>query len=109
SERRLKGEDLPLWPDVYAASKFRDPTPKQLFSERPLTHLPYLLVWRCLPRSLSKHFSTKRSGAAMIQRYDRLKAVQYARKWARGTNPQYGRMANDCTNFVSQVLYEGGW
>ena len=45
----------------------------------------------------------------MVQRYDRLKAVQYARKWARGTNPQYGRMANDCTNFVSQVLYEGGW
>ena len=42
--------------------------------------------------------------------YDREKAVQYARKWAYGRNPQYysfDAIGGDCTNFVSQCLYAG--
>jgi hypothetical protein len=41
--------------------------------------------------------------------YDRTKAVDYARKWAKSTNPTYPRFDNDCTSFVSQALLEGGW
>lgn len=40
--------------------------------------------------------------------YNRQKAVAYARNWALTTNAKYGRMTNDCTNFVSQVMFEGG-
>lgn len=43
--------------------------------------------------------------------YDRLKAVNYARKWAYGRNPKYAdfqKMGGDCTNYASQVLYAGG-
>ncbi len=42
--------------------------------------------------------------------YDRGKAVAYARKWAKGRNPQYYNfdgLGGDCTNFVSQCLYAG--
>lgn len=47
----------------------------------------------------------------MIEReYDRKKAVNYARRWAKGRNPQYynfDALGGDCTNFVSQCLYAG--
>lgn len=36
-------------------------------------------------------------------------AVQYARRWAKGTNPDFPRFDNDCTNFVSQCMLVGGW
>ena len=37
-------------------------------------------------------------------------AAAYARRWALGTNPGFPRFAgNDCTNFVSQAMLEGGW
>jgi hypothetical protein len=36
-------------------------------------------------------------------------AVAYARKWALGANPDYERFGQDCTNFVSQALFVGGW
>lgn len=36
-------------------------------------------------------------------------AASYAKKWALGTNPAYGRMRNDCTSFVSQAMRAGGW
>ncbi|WP_042349957.1 amidase domain-containing protein [Bacillus massiliigorillae] len=39
--------------------------------------------------------------------YDRLKAVQYADTWWNGTNPQYQRFNDDCTNFISQCLKAG--
>jgi Putative amidase domain len=47
----------------------------------------------------------------MMQRtYSRKAAADYARKWAMTDNPAYGRIEpNDCTNFVSQALSEGGW
>lgn len=43
--------------------------------------------------------------------YDRQAAVSYARRWARGINPAYPETHNgsDCTNFVSQALFAGGW
>lgn len=40
--------------------------------------------------------------------YSSSKAVQYAREWALGRNTAYGKWANDCTNFVSQAVYNGG-
>jgi hypothetical protein len=45
----------------------------------------------------------------MRGRYDRIKAYKYAELWWNGYNPAYQRMkGNDCTNFISQVLYAGG-
>lgn len=40
--------------------------------------------------------------------YDRLKAVQYAETWWNSYNPKYRKFTNDCTNFISQCLHEGG-
>lgn len=42
--------------------------------------------------------------------YDREKAVEYAREWAFGRNPDFyafDEIGGDCTNFVSQCLYAG--
>lgn len=42
--------------------------------------------------------------------YDRIKAVEYAKKWAYSRNPTYYDFQNiggDCTNFASQVIYAG--
>lgn len=43
--------------------------------------------------------------------YNRIAAVNYARIWAHSSNPVWGSREdnNDCTNFVSQALYTGGW
>ena len=41
--------------------------------------------------------------------FDRHAAVTYARQHALSSNPQYYRFRNDCTNFVSQCMYAGGW
>jgi hypothetical protein len=35
--------------------------------------------------------------------------VKYAIRWAGDYNSIYHRYGNDCTNFVSQALYAGGW
>lgn len=43
-------------------------------------------------------------------KYDRQKAIQYAEKWAFSRNPRYynfDAVGGDCTNFISQCLYEG--
>lgn len=40
--------------------------------------------------------------------YDRRKAVQYAERWWNSYNPKYEQFENDCTNFISQCLHEGG-
>lgn len=43
--------------------------------------------------------------------YNRDGAVSYAHRWAHDRNPNYHDFSNeggDCTNFVSQALYEGG-
>ncbi len=47
---------------------------------------------------------------------NRSRIVWYLRRWALDTNPAFGRARgglvsgeNDCTNFVSQALYYGGW
>lgn len=46
--------------------------------------------------------------------YNRTSAVTYANTWAHGRNsnfPSYGTecQCNDCTNYLSQVLYSGGY
>ena len=46
----------------------------------------------------------------LIKDYNRTKAVEYAHKWAYLRNPAYynfDAVGGDCTNFVSQCLYEG--
>lgn len=43
-------------------------------------------------------------------KYNREKAVSYARKWALDRNPDYynfDKIGGDCTNFISQCLYSG--
>lgn len=43
--------------------------------------------------------------------YDRVKAVEYARRWALGANPEFyhfGGIGGDCTNYISQCLLTGG-
>jgi hypothetical protein len=40
--------------------------------------------------------------------YNRLKAVQYAERWWNTYNPAYKKFENDCTNFISQCLHQGG-
>ena len=45
-----------------------------------------------------------------IFEYDRVAAVEYARKWAFARNPAYydfTRIGGDCTNFASQCLFAG--
>lgn len=45
-----------------------------------------------------------------IKIYERNKAIQYAKKWAYMRNPRYFNydgIGGDCTNFVSQCIYEG--
>ena len=47
----------------------------------------------------------------MVKEYDRQKAVEYARKWALSTNPQFyhfGGIGGDCTNYISQCILAGG-
>ena len=42
--------------------------------------------------------------------YDRMAAVEYAKKWALSRNPiyyDYEQIGGDCTNFVSQCVYAG--
>ena len=48
----------------------------------------------------------------MVKRveYNRIKALEYAKKWAYSRNPQYYNFDNvggDCTNFISQCIYQG--
>ena len=46
------------------------------------------------------------------RRYDRDRAVAYAREWAMARNPlfiDYTGFGGDCTNFVSQCLFAGSW
>lgn len=46
----------------------------------------------------------------MFYEYDRLSAVEYARKWALSRNPKYKDYENlggDCTNFISQCMHAG--
>lgn len=45
-----------------------------------------------------------------IFNYDRLEAVEYAKKWAFSRNPKFydfSSIGGDCTNFASQCIYAG--
>lgn len=39
--------------------------------------------------------------------YDRFRAFRYAELWWNGWNPNFPRLRDDCTNFVSQCLFAG--
>ena len=44
------------------------------------------------------------------KKYDREKAIQYAKRWAMDRNPKYynfDTVGGDCTAFISQVIYAG--
>lgn len=47
-------------------------------------------------------------GERISYQYNRLKAVQYAERWWNSYNPAYIKFENDCTNFISQCLHQGG-
>lgn len=59
--------------------------------------------------------STRRGGPnssvteAPLVFYDRNAAAAYARQWAKSNNPNYRTFPKDCTNFISQALFAGGW
>lgn len=43
-------------------------------------------------------------------KYDRISAVNYAKKWALSRNPKFydfDPIGGDCTNFISQCIYAG--
>lgn len=45
-----------------------------------------------------------------IENYDRIKAKEYAKKWAYSRNPKYynfDSIGGDCTSFISQCIYAG--
>lgn len=46
-----------------------------------------------------------------LGRYSITNALAYAKKWWEGKNPEYPVPEDylDCTNFISQCLYAGGW
>jgi hypothetical protein len=47
----------------------------------------------------------------MLKEYNRVKAFEYANKWALSRNPMYydySDLGGDCTNFCSQVIHAGG-
>lgn len=46
--------------------------------------------------------------SARSRKYDRLQAVRYADLWWNRRNPQYPKVSDDCTNFISQCLHAGG-
>ncbi len=41
-------------------------------------------------------------------KYNREKAIKYAKKWYDSYNKDYRKYSSDCANFVSQCLYAGG-
>lgn len=45
-----------------------------------------------------------------VENYDRIKAKEYAKKWAYSRNPKYynfDSIGGDCTSFISQCIYAG--
>jgi hypothetical protein len=57
--------------------------------------------------SQAKPTATPQMGIASGYNYPAM--VAYAVKWAKGRNPAYRSYGNDCTNFISQIMREGGW
>jgi hypothetical protein len=49
------------------------------------------------------------SSASPALAYDGPSAARYADKWWHGRNPNYQVFNNDCTDFVSQSLHNGGY
>lgn len=53
-------------------------------------------------------YNGKKGGLTIPTYYNRYAAVQYARTWWNGKNPNYPEFEDDCTNFISQCLRAGG-
>jgi hypothetical protein len=49
------------------------------------------------------------NGVTEIIGYSYSAMANYAITWAYGRNPAYRSFSNDCTNFISQAVYAGGW
>lgn len=54
----------------------------------------------CLPSSFAKRQT--------CTPYDRVKSLRYAELWWDGWNSEFAKLADDCTNFISQCLFAGG-
>ena len=62
-------------------------------------------------KTVGDRFKLQADKAADLQvsSYSGAAAAAYARNWAQGRNAAYETYPSDCTNFVSQSLYAGGW
>jgi hypothetical protein len=73
--------------------------PKIATIPRPFTHpLNSFNNWKILRTKIIKG-----------NNYNREAAVTYAHKWWNGFNPNFRFFSVDCTNYVSQILYAGGF
>ena len=59
-----------------------------------------------LPTAKPAHVTTGRRTDGCTG-YDRVRALRYAELWWNGWNPAFPRLADDCTNFISQCLLAG--
>src|SRR4051794_4928356 len=59
---------------------------------------------------MSGHSATNRQKRIQIMPlYSRYASSEYGMKYALSPNPSYPPFPNDCTSFVSQALFAGGW
>jgi hypothetical protein len=70
--------------------------------------LPLSEAWTRSMR-LAHHGSTNPPRKPVFNVYNAGTAGEYARTYATSRNPDYKNFTNDCTNFVSQSLFAGGW
>ncbi|MCF8563888.1 amidase domain-containing protein [Alicyclobacillus tolerans] len=63
-------------------------------AERPAKPLPMMTIQRHVERTT-------------CNRYDRVKALRYAELWWNAANPDFVKLEDDCTNFISQCLFAG--
>lgn len=85
----------------------------RLIRETGLTKEEYMLWANALPtddeRNLEPTSSCNLQGDDSTYAYNRDGAVDYAHEWALSRNEEYHDFGNlDCTNFISQAIYEGG-
>lgn len=71
--------------------------------------LPLSEAWT-RPMRLAHHGSTSPPRKPLFNTFNGGTAAEYARTYATSRNPDYKNFTtNDCTNFVSQSLFAGGW
>lgn len=85
----------------------------RLITETGLTKEEYMIWANALPIEdegyLDLTYSCNLQGDSTTYAYDRDGAVDYAHEWALSRNEDYHDFGDlDCTNFISQAIYEGG-